>query len=155
MSRTRRASRIWPAQRERVMEKSMSCARGSSRVTASKKYKTCSTEPSHVVPHHSTTSARWSLTSLFGWEAVTLHCVAACTAGGGTLHFIPLTYNETISKSATKALQNTHPRIAAEQNQLPHSLLAPPRLLRARARGHVLRACATHGCHRRLITDIQ
>ena len=43
------------------------------------KSKTCSTEPSHVVPHHSTTSARWSLTSLFGWEAVTLPGVAACT----------------------------------------------------------------------------
>ena len=30
------------------------------------------TEPSRVVPHRSTTSARPSLTSLFGWEAVTL-----------------------------------------------------------------------------------
>ena len=30
------------------------------------------TEPSRVVPHRSTTSARPSLTALFGWEAVTL-----------------------------------------------------------------------------------
>ena len=34
--------------------------------------KMCSTEPSHLLPDDSTTSARSSLTSLFGWEAVTL-----------------------------------------------------------------------------------
>ena len=42
--------------------------------------KTHSTGPSHVVPHHSTTPARASLTSLFGWEAVILACMAVCAA---------------------------------------------------------------------------
>eukprot|EP00962_Isochrysis_galbana_P042379 scaffold15834_cov96-Isochrysis_galbana.AAC.3 len=32
--------------------------------------KMCSTRPSRVVPHRSTTRARRGLTSLFGWEAV-------------------------------------------------------------------------------------
>jgi hypothetical protein len=39
--------------------------------------KTCSTKPSRVVPHRSTTLARPSLTSLFRWEAVTLGDMAA------------------------------------------------------------------------------
>ena len=39
--------------------------------------KTCSIQPSRVVPHRSTTWTRPSLTSLFGWEAVTLGDVAA------------------------------------------------------------------------------
>ena len=39
--------------------------------------KTCSISPSRVVPHRSTTDTRGSLTSLFGWEAVTLPDVAA------------------------------------------------------------------------------
>ena len=43
----------------------------------SQKSKTHSTGPSHVVPHHSTTPAR-ALTSLFGWEAVILACMAVC-----------------------------------------------------------------------------
>ena len=38
---------------------------------------TCSISPSRVVPHRSTTDTRGSLTSLFGWEAVTLPDVAA------------------------------------------------------------------------------
>ena len=42
-----------------------------------KKDKTCSISPSRVVPHRSTTDTRGSLTSLFGWEAVTLPDVAA------------------------------------------------------------------------------
>ena len=49
-------------------------------VFLSKKFKQkciCSTWPSPVVPHQSTTQARGSLTSLFGWEAVTLPDVAA------------------------------------------------------------------------------
>ena len=41
------------------------------------KLKTCSISPSRVVPHRSTTDTRGSLTSLFGWEAVTLPDVAA------------------------------------------------------------------------------
>ena len=40
-----------------------------------------STGPSRVVPHRSTTPARTSLTSLFGWEAVSLIDVAALNAG--------------------------------------------------------------------------
>ena len=40
---------------------------------------TCSISPSRVVPHRSTTDTRGSLTSLFGWEAVTLPDVAART----------------------------------------------------------------------------
>ena len=40
--------------------------------------KTCSTWPSPVVPDPTTTQARGSLTSLFGWEAVTLPDMAAC-----------------------------------------------------------------------------
>ena len=36
-----------------------------------------STGPSRVVPHRSTTPARTSLTSLFGWEAVSLVDMAA------------------------------------------------------------------------------
>ena len=39
-----------------------------------------STGPSRVVPHRSTTPARTSLTSLFGWEAVSLVDMAALTA---------------------------------------------------------------------------
>ena len=42
--------------------------------------KTHSIGPSHVVPHHSTTPARATLTSLFGWEAVILACMAVCVA---------------------------------------------------------------------------
>ena len=42
------------------------------------KSKTCSTRPSRVVPHRSTTRARPCLTSLFGWEAVTQGDMAAC-----------------------------------------------------------------------------
>ena len=38
-----------------------------------------STGPSRVVPHRSTTPARTSLTSLFGWEAVSLVAMAALT----------------------------------------------------------------------------
>ena len=38
-----------------------------------------STGPSRVVPHRSTTPARTSLTSLFGWEAVSLVDMAALT----------------------------------------------------------------------------
>jgi hypothetical protein len=44
---------------------------------AKKPIKTCSISPSRVVPHRSTTDTRGSLTSLFGWEAVTLPDVAA------------------------------------------------------------------------------
>ena len=40
--------------------------------------KTCSTQPSRVVPHRSTTWARPCLTALFGWEAVTQGEMAAC-----------------------------------------------------------------------------
>ena len=43
-----------------------------------RKTKTYSIEPSHPLPDDSTTSTRPSLTSLFGWEAVTLGDVAAC-----------------------------------------------------------------------------
>ena len=39
-----------------------------------------STGPSRVVPHRSTTPARSSLTSLFGWEAVSLDDMAALLA---------------------------------------------------------------------------
>ena len=42
---------------------------------------TCSISPSRVVPHRSTTDTRGSLTSLFGWEAVTLPDVAARAQG--------------------------------------------------------------------------
>ena len=41
------------------------------------KDKKSSTGPSRVVPHRSTTPARSSLTSLFGWEAVSLDDMAA------------------------------------------------------------------------------
>ena len=41
------------------------------------KKKKRSTGPSRVVPHRSTTPARTSLTSLFGWEAVSLVDMAA------------------------------------------------------------------------------
>ena len=43
------------------------------------KKKKRSTGPSRVVPHRSTTPARTSLTSLFGWEAVSLVDMAALT----------------------------------------------------------------------------
>ena len=42
------------------------------------KSKTCSTRPSRVVPHRSTTRARPCLTSLFGWESVTQGDMAVC-----------------------------------------------------------------------------
>ena len=42
-----------------------------------KQNKKRSTGPSRVVPHRSTTPARTSLTSLFGWEAVSLVDMAA------------------------------------------------------------------------------
>ena len=42
-----------------------------------KQKKKRSTGPSRVVPHRSTTPARTSLTSLFGWEAVSLVDMAA------------------------------------------------------------------------------
>ena len=42
-----------------------------------KQRKKRSTGPSRVVPHRSTTPARTSLTSLFGWEAVSLVDMAA------------------------------------------------------------------------------
>ena len=42
---------------------------------------TCSISPSRVVPHRSTTDTRGSLTSLLGWEAVTLPDVAARANG--------------------------------------------------------------------------
>ena len=45
-----------------------------------RKKKTYSIEPSHPLPDDSTTSTRPSLTSLFGWEAVTLGDVAACAS---------------------------------------------------------------------------
>ena len=49
------------------------------------------TEPSRVVPHRSTTSARPSLTALFGWEAVTLGGMAewgvrGVSCDGGASH---------------------------------------------------------------------
>ena len=44
-----------------------------------KQRKKRSTGPSRVVPHRSTTPARTSLTSLFGWEAVSLVDMAALT----------------------------------------------------------------------------
>ena len=47
-------------------------------VVSRQKGKTYSIEPSHPLPDDSTTSTRPSLTSLFGWEAVTLGDVAAC-----------------------------------------------------------------------------
>ena len=53
--------------------------------------KTHSTGPSHVVPHHSTTPARASLTSLFGWEAVILACMAVCVWQRSQLEFIGTT----------------------------------------------------------------
>ena len=53
--------------------------------------KTHSTGPSHVVPHHSTTPARASLTSLFGWEAVILACMAVCACQRSQLTFIATT----------------------------------------------------------------
>ena len=45
------------------------------------KKKKRSTGPSRVVPHRSTTPARTSLTSLFGWEAVSLVDMAALVKG--------------------------------------------------------------------------
>ena len=48
----------------------------------------CSTRPSRVVPHHSTTRARSSLTSLFGWEAVSLVDMAALTIFRNIARFI-------------------------------------------------------------------
>ena len=49
----------------------------------------CSTRPSRVVPHRSTTRARSSLTALFGWEAVTLDDMAAHEiSSGGTEEYI-------------------------------------------------------------------
>ena len=54
------------------------------------KRKKRSTGPSRVVPHRSTTPARTSLTSLFGWEAVTLPDVAAHNKMHELLVFIPL-----------------------------------------------------------------
>ena len=53
--------------------------------------KTHSTGPSHVVPHHSTTPARASLTSLFGWEAVILACMAVCVWQRSQLEYIATT----------------------------------------------------------------
>ena len=46
-----------------------------------KQNKKRSTGPSRVVPHRSTTPARTSLTSLFGWEAVSLVDMAALVEG--------------------------------------------------------------------------
>ena len=48
--------------------------------------KTCSIWPSHPVPDGSTTQTRPSLTSLFGWEAVTLGDVAACDDDSTSMH---------------------------------------------------------------------
>ena len=45
------------------------------------KKKKRSTGPSRVVPHRSTTPARTSLTSLFGWEAVSLVDLVALVNG--------------------------------------------------------------------------
>ena len=56
-----------------------------------KSKQTHSTGPSHVVPHHSTTQARASLTSLFGWEAVILACMAVCVCQRSQLTFIATT----------------------------------------------------------------
>ena len=47
-----------------------------------------STGPSRVVPHRSTTPARTSLTSLFGWEAVSLVDMAALVQGIRLLYLI-------------------------------------------------------------------
>ena len=52
-----------------------------------KQNKKRSTGPSRVVPHRSTTPARTSLTSLFGWEAVSLVDMAALR---GTEHISKL-----------------------------------------------------------------
>ena len=49
------------------------------RTPSAKRKKKRSTGPSRVVPHRSTTPARTSLTSLFGWEAVSLVDMAALT----------------------------------------------------------------------------
>ena len=50
-----------------------------------KQKKKRSTGPSRVVPHRSTTPARTSLTSLFGWEAVSLVDMAALIAADSSL----------------------------------------------------------------------
>ena len=60
-----------------TVEKPAMFAEKGKRPPSSKRKKKRSTGPSRVVPHRSTTPARTSLTSLFGWEAVSLVDMAA------------------------------------------------------------------------------
>ena len=67
--------------------------------------KTCSIWPSHPVPDGSTTQTRPSLTSLFGWEAVTLGDVAAC--------------DTTSCKRCTRTVAQYTPARVSSRNPLP------------------------------------
>ena len=75
--------------------------------------KTCSIQPSRVVPHRSTTWTRGSLTSLFGWEAVTLPGVAACEEMED-INYI-LTYVRKPTRSACRGAKLGYGSIAIEQ----------------------------------------
>ena len=67
--------------------------------------RTCSISPSRVVPHRSTTDTRGSLTSLFGWEAVTLPDVAARKHRGSTVNIYTL---KTTSSPGTSCFPPSH-----------------------------------------------
>ena len=80
------------------------------------KSKTCSTRPSRVVPHRSTTRARPCLTSLFGWEAVTQGDMAACDREPEKqvhnphffLHPIPITLGPPLARARASARACEH-----------------------------------------------
>ena len=89
--------------------------------------KTCSIWPSHPVPDGSTTQTRPSLTSLFGWEAVTLGDVAACDELCTSLD----TY-----RSAPRSFQNAVSAVHGPNAPPPRVRLSAWRLSRPRSHGH-------------------
>ena len=101
-------------------------ARGGDRGPTSRD-KTCSIWPSHPVPDGSTTQTRPSLTSLFGWEAVTLGDVAACDELCMSLD----TY-----RSAPRSFQNAVSAVHGPNAPPPRVRLSAWRLSRPRSHGH-------------------
>ena len=97
----------------------------------------CSIKPSRVVPHRSTTLTRPSLTSLFGWEAVTLGDVAACDSRWFLMQYVP--------RAQARPPPHAVPLVAPAVLSSPDALLILPQPHRSRARAtlsrHSLQQC--------------
>ena len=70
-----------------------------------------STGPSRVVPHRSTTPARTSLTSLFGWEAVSLVDMAALARVSTSLYMNHQDTSGTSLSVARVRVRSVPPRV--------------------------------------------